>query len=97
MLNEKHKEPWSAFYQSTIRGNSLDEREMVIVGLAAAMALDCHPCTKHYLEECAAHDLDPVAIQDVLAKVMAVAAGKKNIQFITYQQNEAGDGQSCSG
>jgi alkylhydroperoxidase/carboxymuconolactone decarboxylase family protein YurZ len=94
MLNDQHKQPWSAFYQNTVHGQKLDEREMAIAGLAASMALNCHPCTKHYLKTCAAHDLDEVAIQDVLAKVMAVAAGQKNIQFDTYQ-NETGGGKSC--
>jgi hypothetical protein len=42
-----------------------------IAGLAAAMALNCHPCTKPYIKECSAHDLDQIAIQDVLAKMMA--------------------------
>ncbi len=81
MLNPKHADLWSSFYASTGCGAVLDERTMVLIGLAASMAIDCEPCTEAYLGACKKHSISKAEIADVLAKVMAVSAGKKKIKL----------------
>ena len=81
MLNSKHARPWSEFYASTGSGAALDERIMVLIGLAASIAVDCEPCTEAYLAECRKHSVSDIEIADVLAKVMAVSAGKRKIKL----------------
>ena len=81
MLNARHADSWSAFYGGTSKGAVLDERTMVLIGLAAAIAVDCEPCAEAYLAKCNEHGVSDAEISDVLAKVMAVSAGKKKISF----------------
>ncbi len=81
MLNAPHSEIWSSFYASTSKGAVLDERTMVLIGLAAAIALDCDPCAEAYLKKCREVGISGAETADVLAKVMAVSAGKKKIKF----------------
>jgi alkylhydroperoxidase/carboxymuconolactone decarboxylase family protein YurZ len=81
MLNSPHSDLWSSFYASTTKGASLDERTMTLIGLAAAIAVDCEPCAEHYLTRCKEKGISDPEIADVLAKVMAVSAGKNKIKF----------------
>jgi len=81
MLNSRHSDAWSSFYASTTKGAVLDERTMALIGLAAAIALDCEPCAEAYLAKCKEHGISDAEIADVLAKVMAVSAGKRKINF----------------
>jgi len=81
MLNPSHAEPWSAFYASTTKGAVLDQRTMILIGLAAAIATDCEPCVESYLNMCKGAGISDAEIADVLAKVMAVSAGKNKIKF----------------
>jgi AhpD family alkylhydroperoxidase len=81
MLNKTHADPWSSFYASTKKGTVLDERTMSLIGLAASIAFDCEPCTEGYLAQCDGHGVSDAEIADVLAKVMAVSAGKKKVQL----------------
>ena len=50
------------------------------VGLAAAIAMNCTPCTKYYISKANDAGIEEGAISEVLAKVMAVAAGQKKLQ-----------------
>ena len=81
MLNSRHSDAWSSFYASTTKGSVLDERTMILIGLAAAIAVDCEPCAEHYLAKCKEIAVTDAEIADVLAKVMAVNAGKNKIKF----------------
>lgn len=81
MLNPRHTDAWSSFYASTAKGSVLDERTMILIGLAASIAVDCEPCTESYLAKCKEMGIPEAGIADVLAKVMAVSAGKKKIKF----------------
>lgn len=81
MLNSRHAEPWSSFYASTTKGAVLDERTMILIALATAIAIDCEPCAEHYLTKCKEIGITDAEISDVLAKVMAVSAGKNKIKF----------------
>jgi alkylhydroperoxidase/carboxymuconolactone decarboxylase family protein YurZ len=54
---------------------------MILIGLAAAIAVDCEPCVESYLTQCKQAGIPDAEISDVLAKVMAVSAGKNKIKF----------------
>lgn len=49
--------------------------------LSAAMAMNCAPCTDYYLKRAKMAKITKGEISEVLAKVMAVAAGQKRLQF----------------
>ncbi len=53
---------------------------MGIVGLSAAMAMNCKPCTSFYIRLCKSNNVSADEIDAVLVKVMAVAAGQKRLQ-----------------
>jgi len=40
-MNKGHLESYNQFYKSTVKGESLNEREMTLVGQATAFALNC--------------------------------------------------------
>lgn len=79
-LGKKQSELYDAFYNSTIDDGVLDEKTEHLVGLAAAMATNCSPCTAFYVQRCKKAGVSKAEIQAVLAKVMAVAAGQKRLQ-----------------
>ena len=81
MLNSPHSAAWSTFYASTTKGSVLDERTMILIALATAIAVDCEPCAEHYLTKCKEIGITDAEVSDVLAKVMAVSAGKHKIKF----------------
>lgn len=80
MLNKHQRELYDAFYESTHENENLDEKTELLVGLAAAMGMDCEPCTEYYLEKAQKSGINKDEISAVLAKVMAVAAGQKRLQ-----------------
>ncbi len=77
----KHQEPYGAFYRSTHDNEHLDSKTELLVGLSAAMAMNCLPCTKYYLNQAKKAGITKGEISDVTAKVMAVAAGQKKLQM----------------
>ena len=86
MLNQKQKELYDAFYDSTHQNLLLDGKTETLVGLAAAMALDCEPCTAYYLKRAKLVGASKGEVSEVLAKVMAVAAGQKRLQADAVMQ-----------
>ncbi|GGK71750.1 carboxymuconolactone decarboxylase family protein [Amphritea balenae] len=80
MLSKHHKELYGAFYESTHTNEFLDQKTEVLVGLAAAMGMNCQPCTKYYLNQAKKAGVKKGEVSEVLAKVMAVAAGQKRLQ-----------------
>lgn len=72
---------YKAFYDSTINNEFLDAKTELLVGLAAAMALNCIPCQRYYLDRAKSAGITKGEISEVLAKVMAVSAGQKRLQF----------------
>ena len=72
---------YDAFYNSTHDNEHLDKRTDILVGLAAAMALNCYRCMRHYLDMAKKAGMEKGAISEVLAKVMAVSAGQKRLQM----------------
>jgi len=81
ILDEKHQKLFSQFYNSTHKSKHIDEKTAVLVGLAAAMAINCYPCMEFYLKLAKKQNITKGEIGDVLAKVMAVSAGQKMAQF----------------
>lgn len=43
--------------------------------------MNCKPCTRYYLQQAKKANITKGEITDVTAKVMAVAAGQKKLQF----------------
>lgn len=80
MLTEKHQELYDSFYESTHQNEFLDERTEALVGLSAAIAMNCAPCTAYYLKQAKMAKVSKGEISEVVAKVMAVAAGQKRLQ-----------------
>jgi alkylhydroperoxidase/carboxymuconolactone decarboxylase family protein YurZ len=80
VLSNHHKKLYDAFYESTHENEFLDQKTEVLVGLAAAMGMNCQPCTRYYLHQAKKAGIKKGEISEVLAKVMAVAAGQKRLQ-----------------
>ena len=81
MLTRRQGELYNDFYESTHDNEFLDERTEILVGLSAAMAMNCYPCVKYYLKNAKAARISKGEVSEVLAKVMAVAAGQKRLQI----------------
>lgn len=81
MLTKQQQEKYNSFYESTHKNEYLDQKTELLVGLSAAMAMNCAPCTDYYLEQAKKANITKGEISEVLAKVMAVAAGQKRLQM----------------
>lgn len=81
MLTQRQHGLYDSFYESTHENEYLDERTELLVGLSAAMAMNCAPCTHYYLKQAKKGKISKGEISEVLAKVMAVAAGQKRLQL----------------
>ena len=81
MLTKRQQEKYDSFYDSTHKNEFLDQRTELLIGLSAAMAMNCSPCTRYYLDQAKKAKLSKGEISEVLAKVMAVAAGQKRLQM----------------
>jgi alkylhydroperoxidase/carboxymuconolactone decarboxylase family protein YurZ len=81
MLTNRQQELYNAFYESTHNNEHLDLKTEVLVGLSAAMAMNCSPCVRYYMQQSKQAGVTKGEISEVLAKVMAVAAGRKRLQM----------------
>ena len=81
MLTRRQQELYDAFYDSTHANEHLDRKTEVLVGLAAAIAMNCAPCVRYYLQLTEPAGVGKGEVAEVLAKVMAVAAGQKRLQM----------------
>ena len=81
MLTMRQQQLYDSFYESTHDNEYLDQKTEVLVGLSAAMAVNCAPCARYYLEQAEKAAISKGEISEVLAKVMAVAAGQKRLQM----------------
>lgn len=86
MLNDKQQRLYEAFTTSTHEGEHLDSKTETLVGLAAAMAMDCGPCTNYYMKLARQEKITKEEIAEVLAKVMSVAAGQKRLQMLDIME-----------
>ncbi len=80
ILTEKQKNLYDAFYESTHNNEHIDTKTEILVGLSAALAMNCSPCAEYYLKLAKKEKISKGEISEVLAKVMAVAAGQKRLQ-----------------
>ena len=80
ILTDKQQVLYDSFYESTHNNEHIDTKTEILVGLSAALAMNCSPCTSYYLNEAKKSNITKGEISEVLAKVMAVAAGKKRLQ-----------------
>ena len=81
MLTKRQRKLDNSFYDSTHNNEYLDQKTEVLVGLSAAMAMNCAPCVRYYLRQAKQAGVSKGEISEVLAKVMAVAAGQKRLQM----------------
>ena len=89
MLTRRQQELYDAFYESTHENEYLDRKTEVLIGLSAALAMNCSPCTSYYLQQARKAEISKGEISEVLAKVMAVAAGQKRLQMKEVLENQA--------
>ncbi len=80
MLTEIQNELYNAFYESTHNNQHLNSKTEILVGLSAALAMNCEPCTNYYLKIAKKEKITKGEISEVIAKVMVVAAGQKKLQ-----------------
>lgn len=80
-MTDQQELKYKEFYGSTRDNQFLSKRESLLVGLAAAMAVNCLPCQRYYLQDCKSAGISKGDISEVLAKVMAVSAGQKRLQL----------------
>lgn len=80
MLTKRQQDLYNSFYESTHKNEYLDQKTEILVGLSAALAMNCSPCTEYYLKQAKKAKITKGEISEVLAKVMAVAAGQKRLQ-----------------
>ena len=81
MLTKRKQLLYNSFFESTHKNEYLDQQSEVLIGLSAAMAMNCAPCTSYYLKVAKKAKISKAEISEVLAKVMAVAAGQKRLQM----------------
>ena len=81
MLTKRQQGLYDSFYDSTHNNEYLEQKTEVLVGLSAAMAMNCAPCVRYYLQQAKQAGVSKGEISEVLAKVMAVAAGQKRLQM----------------
>ena len=94
ILTSKQQELYDSFYESTHNNEHIDTKTEILVGLSAALAMNCSPCTSYYLKEAKKENITKGEISEVLAKVMAVAAGQKRLQAKAVIENDGIDLES---
>ena len=82
MLTEEQNKKYDEFYETTHNNEYLDSKTELLVGLSAAIAMNCQPCTKYYLLKAKGAGINKGEISEVVGKVMAVAAGQKKLQTL---------------
>ncbi len=87
MLTKRQQELYNSFYESTHNNVYLDKKTEVLIGMSAAMAMNCAPCVRYYLQQAKQAGVSKGEISEVLAKVMAVAAGQKRLQMEDVLEN----------
>ena len=80
MLTKNQQDKYDEFYESTHSNEFLDSKTEILVGLSAAIAMSCKPCTNYYLRKAKNENIVKGEISEVIAKVMAVSAGQKKLQ-----------------
>jgi len=80
ILTDTQNKLYNSFYDSTHNNEHLNSKTEILIGLSAALAMNCEPCTNYYLKFAKNENISKGEISEVIAKVMAVAAGQKRLQ-----------------
>lgn len=80
ILTDNQMKLYNSFYESTHNNEHLNSKTEILVGLSAALAMNCEPCTYYYLKLAKKENVTKGEISEVIAKVMAVSAGQKRLQ-----------------
>lgn len=80
ILTDNQNKLYNSFYESTHNNEHLSNKIEILIGLSAALAMNCEPCTNYYLKIAKKENISKGEISEVIAKVMAVAAGQKRLQ-----------------
>jgi len=80
ILTDNQNKLYNSFYESTHNNEHLNTKTEILVGLSAALAMNCEPCTNYYLKLARKEHITKGELSEVIAKVMAVAAGQKKLQ-----------------
>ena len=80
ILTDNQNKLYNSFYESTHNNEHLSSKTEILVGLSAALAMNCEPCTNYYLKIAKNENISKGEISEVIAKVMAIAAGQKRLQ-----------------
>jgi len=70
----------STLPESTHANEHLDAGEGILVGLTAAIALNCRPCIRYYQSQAKKAGISEGKVSEVVAKIMAVSANQKRLQ-----------------
>jgi len=81
ILTDKQQELYDSFYESTHNNEYIRYKNRITCWPFSALAMNCSPCTSYYLKEAKKAKITKGEISEVLAKVMAVAAGQKRLQI----------------
>ena len=81
MLPGKQQKSFGEFYDTVRENTILDPKTTLLLHLGAAMALGCSPCMEYYLGQVQKEGITSEEIGAVQAVVMAVSAGKVNVQL----------------
>jgi alkylhydroperoxidase/carboxymuconolactone decarboxylase family protein YurZ len=91
ILTDKQQKLYDSFYESTHNNEHIDTKTELLVGLSAALAMNYSPCPSYYLKEAKKSNITKGEISEIIAKVMAVAAGQKRLQAQEVIQNNGID------
>jgi alkylhydroperoxidase/carboxymuconolactone decarboxylase family protein YurZ len=95
MLPNQEKAFWE-FYNTARKNKVLDEKTTLMIYLAAAMAVGCYPCMRHYKLQKKLVGLSDEEEQVVESIVMAVSAGRVMMQHQEASgKAQAGGQEDC--
>ncbi len=86
MLPEKQKKTYTAFYDSTVENDLLDDKTTVMIQLASSFAIACYPWMEHFFGVAKEKGLSDDEIGAVQSIVMGVSAGRIRAQFREVQE-----------
>jgi len=97
MLQDQEKAFWE-FYNAAKNQDVLDAKTSTMLHLAAAMAVGCYPCMRHYLAQKKLVGMTDDEVHAIEAIVMAVSAGRVLMQHQDATAARPGPaGPDCTG
>ena len=80
MLTARQLRLFEEFRDSTHENEHLNASEAILVGLPAAMAMNCRSCIHYYLKMAKEAGISQGKVSEIIAKVMVVSANQKRLQ-----------------